>query len=167
MHSYQKDNTDVCSIVRIPLRFWMVVYRRATGTEVVVIAHYNPLWSGPSGLTTERWHIQQSAQWCISLYLLLLLLLPITTRFGRDTTSLPASLWLYNWAHIQQCAQWCLLWLYLSVVFVTSYSLVFVYCYCPLHWKGRSLVGSLWSYTWALVQFSWFSNIRSWIPNAH
>ena len=69
MHSYQKDNTDVCSIVRIPLRFWMVVYRRATGTEVVVIAHYNPLWSGHNLLACvalvvqlSPLHIQQCAQ---------------------------------------------------------------------------------------------------------
>ena len=38
----------------------MVVYRRATGTEVVVIAHYNPLWSGHNLLACVALVVQLS-----------------------------------------------------------------------------------------------------------
>ena len=59
MDSDQKDNTDVCSIMRTPLRFWMVVYRQQDRDRSGCYCPLQPALVGtqpacaPVGRTTE------------------------------------------------------------------------------------------------------------------
>ena len=130
MDSDQKDNTDVCSIMRTPLRFWMVVYivSKLCLHCVYIVSTLCPHCEDPAevldgGLQTAG----PGQKW---------LLLPITTRFGRDTACLRSGR-SYNWV---------------SFVFVSLSSLVFV-CWYYITFTTRFLV-SLWSKRVWLIQTS-------------
>ena len=88
MDSDQKDNTDVCSIMRTPLRFWMVVYRQQDRDRS---GCYCPLQ--PALVGTQPACARRSYNWVSFVFVSLSSLVFVCWYYITFTTRFLVSLW--------------------------------------------------------------------------